>query len=140
MKRLEPLLRSTAQRREVQAQIWGSRTFKTTQSFTKKNRGPPPVASLQMQLRYGHLQDPLQAAPFRISCFMPELLKQIMSGVPLTRIEKLHTLLKARVRLRHQRLDLAGFLPGSLRRRIDSGVTSSISSGPMYSSARSSVI
>ena len=140
MKRLEPLLRSTAQRREVQAQIWGSRTFEATQSFTEKNRGPPPVAPLQMQLRYCHLQDPLQAAPFRISCFMPELFKQIMSGVPLTRIEEIHSLLKAGIRLRHQRLDLAGFLPGSLRRRIDSGVTSSISSGPMYSSARSRVI
>ena len=94
-------MRSTAQRREVQAQIWGSRTFKTTQSFTKKNRGPPPVAPLQMQLRYGHLQDPLQAAPFRISCFMPELLKQIMSGVPLTRIEELHTLMKTGIPLKH---------------------------------------
>ena len=140
MKRLEPLLRSTAQRRKIQAKIWSSRTFETTQSFTEKNRGPAPVSPLQVQLRYCHLQDSLKAAPFRISCFMPELLKQIMSGVPLTRIEELHTLLKARIRLRHQRLDLAGFLPGSLRRRIDSGVTSSISSGPMYSSARSSVI
>ena len=95
---------------------------------------------MQMQLRYCHLQDSLQAAPIRISCFMPELLQQIMSGIPLTCIEELHSLLKAGVRLRHQRLDLAGFLPGSLRRRIDSGVTSSISSGPMYSNARSSVI
>ena len=74
MKRLEPLLRSTAQRRKIQAKIWGSRTLETTQSFTEKDRGPPPVAPLQMQLRYGHLQDSLQAAPIRISCFMPELL------------------------------------------------------------------
>ena len=66
--------------------------------------------------------------------------KQIVGGIPLTGIKKLQALLKAGIRLGHQRLDLAGFLPGSLRRRIDSGVTSSISSGPMYSNARSRVI
>ena len=71
---------------------------------------------------------------------MPDLLEDIVGGVPLLGVEEINRLAKARIRLRHQRLAFAGFLPGSLRRRIDSGVTSSISSGPMYSRARSRVI
>ncbi len=125
---------------KVEAQIRGSWTSQASKGFAEKDRGTTSVAPLQMQLGNRHLKDPLQAAPLGICRFVPELFKQIVGGVPLTGIEKLQGLLKAGIRLGHQRLDFAGFLPGSLRRRIDSGVTSSISSGPMYSRARSSVI
>ena len=91
-----------------------------------------------MELSDGHLQKSLQAASFRIGCFVPDLLQHVMGGVPLLRVEQADGLLEAGIRFNHQRLAI--FLAGSLRSRMDSGVTSSISSGPMYSRARSSVI
>jgi hypothetical protein len=82
----------------------------------------------------------LQPATLRLSCVMPELFKDIVSGIPLTTIEELNPTGETGIRERIQTQRLAVFLEGNLRRRIDSGVTSSISSGPMYSKALSKVI
>ena len=66
----------------------GPRPSQTTQGFSVENRGPTPVAALQMQLRHSHLKNALKRAAIRLSCFMPDLLKHIMSCVPLLRVER----------------------------------------------------
>ena len=93
-----------------------------------------------MNHRYSHLYSPLQPAPLRLSCVVPELFKDIMSGIPLATIEEFNPAREAGITERIQTQRLAVFLEGNLRRRMDSGVTSSISSGPMYSKALSKVI
>ena len=101
-----------------------------------------------MNVSHSHLNQSLQHTPIRIGCFVPEIFKCVVGGVPLLIVKKLNPqpkpgvlsdwiLLKI-VAVAAQRFAI--FLAGSLRRRMDSGVTSSISSGPMYSRARSRVI
>ena len=140
MKLMQTLFDNAAEGLQIETEIRGPRPSQTTQGLSVENRGPTTVAALQMQLRHSHLKNALKRTAIRLSCLMPDLLEHIMSCIPLLRVEESNRLAKARILLRHQRLALAGFLPGSLRRRIDSGVTSSISSGPMYSRARSRVI
>ena len=99
------------------------------------------------------LEDALQSPAAVALGFMPELLKAVVTGVPLASVEQCHRGVEAGIRHQRQLFRIssrhvsvpenqrrAGFLAGSLRKRIESGVTSSISSGPMYSSARSRVI
>lgn len=91
-----------------------------------------------MHVSNSNLNNGLEQLPLRIHLFVPQLLKSIMRFVPSPGVEQLEGLRETRIVNQAQRLAI--FLAGSLRRRMDSGVTSSISSGPMYSSARSSVI
>ena len=114
------------------------------------------IAALQMQLGDRGLQQTLQQRSAGSLGFMPELLEAVVAGIPLAPVEQgdgrveaeirhqadlLTVAIRRRLRWRRRGAQrLAGFLEGSLRRRIDSGVTSSISSGPMYSRARSRVI
>ena len=85
-----------------------------------------------------NLQDALQQSAVWPSRFMPNLFESIVSFIPGTSIKKIDGLLKSGIDLRAQRLAI--FLAGNFLKRMDSGVTSSISSGPMYSKARSKVI
>ena len=117
------------------------------------------ITPFKMELAHGDLQNSLQHGADGPLGLMPELLKAVVTGIPITGIEQLDGGLQARIgdqlsffilgavptgldgaciAARAQRL--AGFFIASLRSRIDSGVTSSISSGPMYSSALSRVI
>mgnify|MGYP004185682359 FL=1 len=84
------------------------------------------------------LNDRLNQLAVGIDLFMPDLLKGIVGLIPGSGIEQFQSLRETWIVGRTQRLAI--FFAGSLRRRIDSGVTSSISPGPMYSRARSSVI
>ena len=98
------------------------------------------VVTSKVNHRHSDLDRPLQPAALRVGCVMPELFKHIMSGVPLATVEELNARCETGVSKWIQTQRLAVFFEGSLRRRMDSGVTSSISSGPMYSKARSNVI
>ena len=91
-----------------------------------------------MNVRHSNLNDGLKQLSLRIHLFMPYLFERIMCFVPSPGVEQLQGLRESGIVNQIQRLAI--FLAGSLRRRMDSGVTSSISPGPMYSSARSSVI
>ena len=91
-----------------------------------------------MHVSDSNLNNGLEQLPLWIHLFMPQLLKGIMRFVPSPGVEQLEGLRETWIVDQAQRLAI--FLAGNLRRRMDSGVTSSISSGPMYSSARSSVI
>ena len=91
-----------------------------------------------MHVSNSNLNNGLKQLSLRIHLLVPKLLKGIMRFIPSPGVEQLQGLGETRIVNQAQRLAI--FLAGSLRRRMDSGVTSSISSGPMYSSARSSVI
>ncbi len=84
------------------------------------------------------LNDRLNQLTVGIDLFVPDLLKGIMGLIPGSGIKEFQSLRETGVVGDTQRLAI--FFAGSLRKRIDSGVTSSISPGPMYSRARSSVI
>lgn len=116
------------------------RAHQAAGSFAQKNCSSVEVVASKVNHRHGNLHSPLQPSPFWLGRVMPELFKNVMSGVPLTTIEELNTAAEAGIAEWIQAQRLAVFLEGNLRRRIDSGVTSSISSGPMYSRARSKVI
>jgi len=101
-----------------------------------------------MQMGNSNLENALELRAFGLKGFVPEGFKAIVAGIPVTLVELLHSFQQAGVadqtRLANQGIQaiqrLAGLRAGSLRNRIESGVTSSISSGPMYSRARSRVI
>ena len=116
------------------------RAHQAAGAFAQKNRSTIEVVASKVNHGHGHLHGPLQPTPLGLGRVMPELFKNIVSGVPLTTIEELNTAVEAGIEEWIQSQRLAFFLDGNLRRRIDSGVTSSISSGPMYSRARSRVI
>lgn len=109
--------------------------------FTQEDHGPMGIASLSMQQRNRQLHHALKPAPIGVAGFVPELFEQVMGSVPIEAVEQINGLLEPGVSLvRRQSQRRAARLAGSLRRRIDSGVTSRSSSEPMYSSARSRVI
>ena len=101
-----------------------------------------------MQMGNSNLKNSLEHRALGLQGFVPEGLEAIVAGVPVTMVELLHRLPQAgvagQIRLSGWVIQgiqrLAGLRAGSLRSRMDSGVTSSISSGPMYSRARSRVI
>ena len=116
------------------------RAHQAAGAFAEKNCSSIEVVASKVNHGHGHLHSPLQPTALGLSGVVPELFKHIVSGIPLTAIEQLNTGAEAGIAKRIQTQRLAVFLEGNLRRRIDSGVTSSISSGPMYSRARSRVI
>ncbi len=116
------------------------RPTQATCAFAQKDCSPIAIVTSKVDHRHSHLHSPLQPATLRLSCVMPELFKDIVSGIPLTTIEELNPTGEARITKGIQTQRLAVFLEGNLRKRMDSGVTSSISSGPMYSKALSKVI
>jgi len=101
-----------------------------------------------MQMGNSNLENALEHRAFGLQGFVPEGLEAIVAGVPVALVELIDRLPQAgvagQIRLTGQVIQgiqrLAGLRDGSLRNRIESGVTSSISSGPIYSKARSRVI
>ena len=101
-----------------------------------------------MQMGNSNLENALELRALGLQGFVPEGFEAIVACIPIALVELLHSFQQAGVagqtRLADQVIQgiqrLAGLRAGSLRNRIESGVTSSISSGPMYSRARSRVI
>lgn len=127
-----------------------SAAAQTPEAFTHQHRGTTTVAPLEMELRHGNLKEALKHRAHGSLGFMPQLFEAVVAGIPVSSVEMIHRLPQPGIGLQQGLListlswgtahRLAGFFTGSLRSRIDSGVTSSISSGPMYSRARSRVI
>ena len=125
-------------------------TAQTPEALTHQHRGTATVAPLEMELRHGDLKQTLKHRAHGTLGLMPQRFEAVVAGVPVGSVEMIHRLPQPGVGLQQGLLigtrswgaahRLAGFFTGSLRSRIDSGVTSSISSGPMYSRARSRVI
>lgn len=157
---LQPQARSLAKTLEINPQGLIVTALQPAQAFTGENHGAMVVTPLKVELGDGNLQKTLQNRPHRTLAFVPELLKTIVAGVPIAGIEQADRLMQPWIRQKLGLLigwpsrvivqefrpvaggtqRLAVFFIGNLRSRIDSGVTSSISSGPMYSSALSRVI
>ena len=123
---------------EIESQSTGQGGLESPNPLTKKDRGTTRVAPFEVNMRDSDLNDRLNQLAIRIDLFVPDLFKGIMSLIPGSGIKQFQSLRETRIVGDTQRLAI--FFAGSLRRRIDSGVTSSISPGPMYSRARSSVI
>ena len=68
---------------EVKTEVRKGCALEAPQAFAKKNRGALGVASLKMHMRHGHLDQTLEDASLRVCRFMPEIFKDVMSGIPL---------------------------------------------------------
>ena len=126
------------QRCEIESQSTGQGRPQSPDPLAEKDGCTVGVAAFKVNMSHSDLNERLNQLSLGIDLLMPDLLEGIMCFVPGSGIEQLQSLWEPGIVDSAQRLAI--FFAGSLRRRIDSGVTSSISPGPMYSSARSSVI
>ena len=80
--------RYLAQVIKVEAKGHRAGVLKAADAFPQQHRGSSAVAALQMQMGHGNLQDSLKHTPAGSLGLMPEILKSIVAGVPLSGIEK----------------------------------------------------
>lgn len=85
---LEPRACPLAEQIEIETQSFRPTSLEASQPFTKKDRGAPQVAALQVEMGHRHLEDSLEHWPHRACSFVPELLEAVVAGVPLAAIEQ----------------------------------------------------
>jgi hypothetical protein len=88
LKGQQPIMRALAQLVQIKAKTLIACTLQAAQTLTQQHRRPATIPTLEVQVGHGDLKDSLQHLAAGGLGFVPELLKAVVAGVPLTGIEK----------------------------------------------------